>query len=88
LLDDKIDLATVNVALSVPQPAGGGLPSPLKVLVRSVEVSLVFVHAVANGVEVLLVAALWLVPASLFLLLVGRPLWHHLDAIRARIPES
>jgi Domain of unknown function (DUF4349) len=85
LLEDRIDFATVSVTLSVPPLVGAGTPSPLKVLVRSFEVSLVVVQAVANAAMVLLVAGLWLVPASLLVLVVQRPLRRHFAALLARI---
>jgi Domain of unknown function (DUF4349) len=85
LLEDRIDFATVSVTLSLPPLARAGVPSPLKVLVQSFEVSLVVAQAVANAAMVLLVVSLWLVPTSFIVLLVRRPLRRQWDAIRARI---
>jgi hypothetical protein len=78
LLDDQSDYATVTVKLSLPPIAASvaqpdkGLPSPVRVFEDAMDRSFVAAHAVLNVVVVLLVAGLWLVPATVAALLV----WH------------
>jgi hypothetical protein len=80
LLEDKSDFATVSANLSLPpvvaQPAetSAGLPSPVKVFVTSMDAALVVAHAFANAAVVVLVAGLWLLPATGLGLLAWRRL--------------
>ena len=85
LIDDQSDYATVSVRLSLPPVAAttdGGLPSPLKVLVDALEASLVVAHALVNGLVVLLVAGLWLVPAGVIAVLAWRRLRRPIEAVK------
>ncbi len=84
LLNDQTGFATISVSLSsVAAPAASNLAPPLEVLSTALETSLVVAHATVNGLIVILVAGLWLVPATLVALLTWKKLRRPLETLKA-----
>jgi hypothetical protein len=85
LLDDQSDFATIALTLSLPPPVAektgpGGLPSPITVFVDAFEASLSVGHAVLNVSAVLLVVAIWAVPALLLFAVLRQPVTRLVEA--------
>jgi hypothetical protein len=90
VLSDITDFATINVALSVPPPApaGSAIASPVRVLSDAIAASLVAAQAVLNIVVVLLVAAAWLIPSAIVVLVAWRRVGRNLVAFGSRLLSS
>ncbi len=82
LLDDQIGFATVSVNLFAPVAAATGLAPPLEVLVDAVETSVAVAHATLNGLIVLFVAGLWLIPAGTIALFIWKRLRKQFETLR------
>ncbi|HEU0074480.1 MAG TPA: DUF4349 domain-containing protein [Dehalococcoidia bacterium] len=88
LIEDQSDFATVAVRMSLPPPVlaeatSGGLPSPVTVLIDAFATSFTVAHAVLNLVIVLIVAGLWIIPASLIAVFSWRRLRRPVEAVKA-----
>lgn len=66
LLGNQVELATISVSLTTtPVAVRSDLPRPAQVFVDAFEVSLTVALLVANGLTVVLVALIWLLPMAI-----------------------
>jgi hypothetical protein len=85
LLEDQSDFATIALTLSLPPPAAkdnnpGRLPSPITVFVNAFKASLSVGHAVLNVSAVLLVVAIWAIPALVAFAVLRQPVTRVVEA--------
>lgn len=84
LLDDKADFATVIAQLSLPPVAAAAdEPStPLDVLDGALDTSLEVARVLASGFVVVFVAALWIVPGTVLILLLRKHFRRQFDTVK------
>jgi hypothetical protein len=86
VLDDLIAMATINVTLVTPPAvASEGQPSPAEVISDAVDASIEVAHFLLNAAIVLIVVAIWVVPASVVGLLIWKRIGKRVVAIGNRI---